>query len=71
MSRRCELVGTVADRNPQAFPESHMKPIFRLAQPARLLAALLVSASLHSGLAQAQQDGAGDEAAKPIYPSRS
>jgi tetratricopeptide (TPR) repeat protein len=47
-----------------------MKPIFRLAQPARLLAALLVSASLHSGLAQAQQDGAGDEAAKPIYPSQ-
>lgn len=70
MSRRCELVGMVADRNPQAFPESHMKPIFRLAQPARLLAALLVSASLHSGLAQAQQDGAGDEAAKPIYPSQ-
>jgi hypothetical protein len=70
MSRRCELFGTVADRNPNVFPESPMKPIFRLVQPARLLAILLVSAGLFAGVAQAQQDAAGDDAAKATYPAQ-
>lgn len=69
MSRRCELVGTVADRSPKAYPESPMKPIFRPVRPARLLAALFVSATLFAGGVHAQQDGAEDDASRQAaYP---
>lgn len=70
MSRRCALFGTATDQNPNAFPESPMKPISCLVQPARLLATLLVSAGLLAGAAQAQQDAAGDDATKAAYPAQ-
>lgn len=71
MSRYCTPFGTAVDRNPSAFPETPMKPTFRLVQAARLLVTLLASAGLLAGAAYAQQDGAGDEAAKAAaYPAQ-
>lgn len=70
MSRRCAPFGTAVDRNPNAFPETPMKPTFRLVQAARLLVTLFVSTGLLAGAAHAQQDAPGDDTAKEAYPAQ-